>query len=132
LAMLLFGIPDIRLFWSTDVRFLQQFEQSDTDGGFVTFKPYSKYPPCYKDISFWILDREAFHINDFYDMVRQVAGEWIESVQLVDVFDKPHKTSHCYRITYRSMDRSLTNREIDLLQSQIRLRAEQQLKVDLR
>jgi phenylalanyl-tRNA synthetase alpha chain len=131
LAMLLFGIPDIRLFWSTDARFLQQFEQSD-DGGFVTFTPYSKYPPCFKDIAFWILDREAYHSNDFYDVVRQVAGEWIEAVQLVDVFEKAHKTSHCYRITFRSMDRSLTNQEIDVLQSQIRRRVEQQLKVVLR
>lgn len=134
LAMLLFGIPDIRLFWSTDTRFLKQFQPSSNndDGAFVIFTPYSKYPPCYKDIAFWIVDREAYHSNDFYDIVRQVAGEWIEAVQLVDVFEKAHKTSHCYRITFRSMDRSLTNQEIDLLQSQIRLRVEQQLKVDLR
>ena len=129
LAMLLFGIPDIRLFWSTDPRFVQQFQS----GEFVTFIPYSKYPPCFKDVAFWIKDRESFIANDFYDLCRQVAGDWIEAVQLIDVFEKPEKgISHCYRITFRSMDRSLTTREIVLLQEQIRMRVEQQLKVVLR
>lgn len=30
------------------------------------------------------------------------------------------KTSHCYRIAYRSMERSLTDDEINELQSQVR------------
>lgn len=49
-AMLLFGIPDIRLFWSNDKRFLRQF----SPGKITKFEPFSKYPPCYKDIAFWI------------------------------------------------------------------------------
>jgi phenylalanyl-tRNA synthetase alpha chain len=48
--MVLFSIPDIRLFWSEDPRFLDQFSK----GEITTFQPYSKYPPCYKDMSFWL------------------------------------------------------------------------------
>ena len=40
IAMLLFGIPDIRLFWTLDERFHKQFQQ----GHVSTFVPYSKYP----------------------------------------------------------------------------------------
>ena len=41
LAMILFGIPDIRLFWTDDVRFTSQF----TEGNIIKFEPYSKFPP---------------------------------------------------------------------------------------
>jgi phenylalanyl-tRNA synthetase alpha chain len=50
LAMLLFGIPDIRLFWSQDERFLCQFKE----GRINKYEPFSKYPECYKDVAFWI------------------------------------------------------------------------------
>ena len=78
--MILFQIPDIRLFWSEDTRFLSQF----TPGKISTFKSYSKYPACYKDISFWKPD--TFHSNDFCDQVRTVAGELVENVDLVIPF----------------------------------------------
>lgn len=56
--MSLFQIPDIRLFWSTDPRFLNQFK-SVKDGlkpgeAIPVFQPLSKYPACYKDISFYL------------------------------------------------------------------------------
>lgn len=83
IAMILFQIPDIRLFWTTDDRFLLQFQP-----GIVTsFKPYSKYPPITHDISFWLPTvREGqapFHENDFCDIVRDIAGDIAEDVKLV-------------------------------------------------
>jgi len=136
LAMVLFSIPDIRLFWSTDGRFHNQFASGDMN---VTFVPYSKYPPCFKDISFWIPKDEAtqnllFHVNDLNEGVRDIAGDLVEQVELVDEFVHPKtgRTSHCYRIKYRSMDRNLTNEEIDLLQDRVREFARETLGVELR
>lgn len=128
LAMVLFGIPDIRLFWTDDERFHSQF----ASGEIVRFQPYSKYPPCYKDISFWV--NEQFHTNDLNELVRGVAGDLVEEVVLIDDFTHPktNKVSHCYRISYRSMDRSLTNEEIDTLQEQVRDRTVNDLGVELR
>jgi phenylalanyl-tRNA synthetase alpha chain len=130
LAMVLFEIPDIRLFWSQDERFWTQFRA----GEITTFQPYSKYPPCFKDVSFWIDDQEAFHVNEVLDLTRQVAGDLVEEVQLVDQFVHPktQRESHCYRITYRSMDRSLTNAEIDVLQEDLRTAIADKLPVELR
>lgn len=51
IAMVLFDISDIRLFWSNDARFSDQFKH----GKIKKFVPFSKYPACYKDISFWYL-----------------------------------------------------------------------------
>lgn len=44
-----------------------------------TFQPYSKYPPCYKDVTFW-LPEENFHNNDLFEVVRDVAGDLVEEV----------------------------------------------------
>jgi phenylalanyl-tRNA synthetase alpha chain len=127
-AMRLFEIPDIRLFWSKDPRFLDQFSENK---GITKFKPYSKYPLCYKDISFWI--EPGFVENDFYEVVRDIGGDLIERVQKIDEFtNKQNKTSICYRINYRSMDRSLTNEEIDEVQIKIRQQLPNKLPVQLR
>jgi len=128
LAMVLFQIPDIRLFWTNDSRFHDQFKE----GTITTFKPYSKYPPVLKDISFWI--PEEFHVNDFYATVREISEDLIERVDRLDVFTHPktNRESHCYRITFRSMDRSLTNVEIDKIQALIRSQVVEKLDVELR
>lgn len=128
LAMVLFSIPDIRLFWSQDPRFHSQFE----GGGVVKFQPYSKYPPCLKDVSFWT--NSSFHPNDLNEVVREVAGDLVEKVELIDSFEHPKtlRESNCFRISYRSMDRSLTNSEIDDLQEKVRIEIERTLNVELR
>ncbi|KAK0197104.1 hypothetical protein F5146DRAFT_28747 [Armillaria mellea] len=103
IAMVLYSISDIRLFWSTDARFLSQFKQ----GEISKFKPYSKYPSCFKDVSFWTAQNTSVHENDFCDLVRDVAGDLVEDVKKIDSFVHPktNRTSLCYRINYRSMDR---------------------------
>jgi phenylalanyl-tRNA synthetase alpha chain len=138
LAMILFQIPDIRLFWTDDERFHQQFRTGDIRT-IPHFQPYSKYPPCLKDISFWIRNYDQYHSNDTYEIIRGIGGDLIERVELMDKYTRIHKkdielskVSHCYRITYRSMDRSLTNAEIDAVQEQIRHEVVRQLKVELR
>ena len=136
LAMVLFDIPDIRLFWSQDERFHSQFES----GKIVKFEPYSKYPPCFKDISFWCsgADTEpadaSFHPNDLYEVVRDVGGDLVEKVELIDDFIHPKtgRVSNCFRISYRSMDRSLTNEEVDALQEKVRTLTVDKLGVELR
>ncbi|KAJ7943020.1 Phenylalanine--tRNA ligase [Quillaja saponaria] len=128
LAMVLFDIPDIRLFWSTDERFTSQFSKAQLG---VKFKSFSKYPPCYKDISFWI--NESFTENNFCEVVRGIAGDLAEEVRLIDNFtNKKGMTSHCYRIAYRSMERSLTDDEINDLQWKVRDQVENKLNVVIR
>lgn len=140
LAMVLFSIPDIRLFWSEDARFTSQFQS----GELVTFQPYSKYPPCTKDISFWLPKNNdcatiaktevELHANDVCQVVREVAGDVIEEVVLLDDFrcKKTDRRSTCYRLVYRSMDKNLTNAEIDQLQEVVRQKLVTELKVVLR
>lgn len=78
LAMILFDIPDIRIFWSQDERFLSQFER----GKISKFVPFSKYPATSRDMSFWINDDE-FDANGLFDLIRFKAGDLVEDVKLV-------------------------------------------------
>ena len=98
--MIFFKIPDIRLFWSTHERFLDKFKSGD----FVEFKPFSELPSQRKDISFWISDSQIGEVdgekerwlqdNDFFDLVRNLAGDLIESISLMDKFYHPKKQRH--------------------------------------
>eukprot|EP01130_Rhizamoeba_saxonica_P007224 TRINITY_DN2917_c0_g2_i1.p1 TRINITY_DN2917_c0_g2~~TRINITY_DN2917_c0_g2_i1.p1 ORF type:complete len:203 (-),score=56.70 TRINITY_DN2917_c0_g2_i1:64-672(-) len=116
LAMILFNIKDIRLFWSTDPRFLDQFKE----GKLTKFLPWSKYPKVERDVSFWTPDN--FHDNDFFDIIRGIENELVEDVRKTDEFYHPKKQrmSKTYRVTYRSMDRSLTNEEVNVYQKMVR------------
>ncbi|KAK7014858.1 Phenylalanyl-tRNA synthetase [Favolaschia claudopus] len=130
IAMILYSIPDIRLFWSTDERFISQFKDKEIN----TFQPYSKYPSCFKDVSFWTAQGLALHENDFCDVVRDVAGDLVEDVKKLDYFVHPktNRTSLCYRINYRSMDRSLSNEEANEVQAQVVSRLQEQFGVEIR
>lgn len=82
LAMILYNIPDIRLFWSTDTGFLSQFHESKTTAE-MQYKAISKYNQCYMDVSFWLPDTytlDDFPINSFYALVRETGGDIVEQV----------------------------------------------------
>lgn len=127
IAMTLFAIPDIRLFWTNDQRFLNQFKE----GQITKFKSFSKFPPCYKDFAFYI--NQNYNENDFHHLIREICGDIAEDVKLIDDFtNKDGKRSHCYRVNFRSMERSLTNIEVNDLQSKIRNNIKENLKLELK
>lgn len=142
-AMILYSIPDIRLFWSKDERFLSQFSSMDQ---ISTFVPFSKHPACYKDTSFWVGSSSSgaggeatanapdFHENDFMEIVRNVGGDRVEDVKLTDTFMHPisGRKSLCYRINYRSLERTLRNREANQLHQKVEKQLVQKLGVELR
>ncbi|KAI3646793.1 hypothetical protein MP228_009721 [Amoeboaphelidium protococcarum] len=130
IAMILFNIPDIRLFWTDDERFHSQFKGIDNRN--IQFNPYSKYPPVYKDVSFWT--NAQFHENDFAELVREYADDLVENVTLIDSFTHPKsgRESRCYRVLYRSMERNLLNTEIDKIQEQVVKNLKDVLNLDIR
>ena len=85
LAMILYNISDIRLFWSTDTGFLSQFNESKTTAE-MQYKTVSKYNQCYMDVSFWLPDTytlDDFPVNSFYALVREAGGDLVEQVSLI-------------------------------------------------
>jgi phenylalanyl-tRNA synthetase alpha chain len=116
LAMILFDIPDIRYFWTSDPKFIEQFK----DGKITKFKPYSVLDPLVKDISFYIPEQYLTKSsegtqtwteqNNFYQLCRDYCdNDLIEDIELCDIFfnKKLGKLSHCYHITYKPVDSKL-------------------------
>ncbi|TGO27309.1 hypothetical protein BPAE_0044g00440 [Botrytis paeoniae] len=146
IAMLLFEIPDIRLFWSKDERFLSQFKGvSENLENLRRYIPFSKHPACYKDVSFWLRSSSSagggnaanahdFHENDFMEIVRDIGGDRVEDVKKVDEFTHPKtgRKSMCYRINYRSLLRTLTNEETNKMHEEVKKELAGKLGVELR
>ena len=140
LAMVLYQIPDIRLFWSNDSGFQNQFITDDVKKPIV-YRPISKSPQCINDISFWLptappqsSGEELFCRNDFFDLIRSIGGDLIEQVECFDEFFHPKKQRHSqsYRITYRHMDRNLTQEEVNKIHSEIEKAVVDKLNVEIR
>jgi len=131
LAMVLFGIPDIRLFWSDDPRFSQQFD-ADSFTKKTVYKQFSKYPPVMKDISMWL--PEGFSDNDLCEIIRDEGGDQVEKVTLQDEFVHPKtkRASKMFRVTWRDMSRTLTNEEVNAKHETVLQRVVAELGVELR
>ncbi|XP_009575017.1 PREDICTED: ferredoxin-fold anticodon-binding domain-containing protein 1, partial [Fulmarus glacialis] len=131
LAMLICGISDWRMLWTSDTRFLRQFPK----GELRLFKSFSLYPPSYvHDISFWVPDGEQFDEVAFHTIARRVSGEMVVSIQLIDSFQQSEtgRKSLCYRLTFQSCDKALSRQAVAEMQLLFRKEINQRLRVTLR
>ncbi len=130
LAMVKMEIPDIRVFWSDDKRITSQFKDINSK-----YKEVSKYPEISRDISF-VIDKNV-NLNNYYEIVRDFAENLIEEVRLIDSYEDnkkfgEDKKSYTFRIVYRSPERTLTNDEVNKIQTEIRNKTKQELNAIIR
>lgn len=130
LAIISMELPDIRLLWSKDKRVTKQLTLGQK------FEEVSKYPPAPRDISF-IVKKETFVPNNYFDLVRDLADDLVEEVELIDTYEDKEKfgegmKSYTYRIIYRSVDRTLTNEEVDELHTKIEDETKKQFDATIR
>lgn len=116
LAIVSMDLPDIRLLWSEDARVKKQLKLDQK------FIEVSKYPPIIRDISFVV--KTDFVPNDYFDFVREAAPGIVEEVELLDKYENAAKfgegkISYAFRITYRSLEKTLTSEEIDEVHKKI-------------
>jgi len=116
LALASMELPDIRLLWSTDERVKKQLILGNK------YKEVSKFPPVVRDISFVV--NKDFIPNNYFDAIRDVGGDLIEEVELLDKYENAQKfgegkMSYTFRITYRDINKTLTNAEVNSLHAKI-------------
>ncbi|MEK7501037.1 MAG: hypothetical protein AAB642_02845, partial [Patescibacteria group bacterium] len=129
LAIVSMSLPDIRLLWSQDERVKRQLKLGSK------FKEVSKFPPISRDISFAV--DKSFVPNNYFDLIRDIGGDLVEEVQLLDKYEDAgkfgaDKISYTYRIIYRSTERTLTTAEVDPIQEKIYAETAAQFGADLR
>jgi phenylalanyl-tRNA synthetase alpha chain len=129
LAIISMDLPDIRLLWSEDKRVKKQLKLGQK------FVPVSKYPAITRDISFVV--GKDFIPNNYFDLIRDLGGNLVEEVQLIDKYEDATKfgqdrISYTYRIIYRSNERTLVSSEVDAIQDKIYQETAKQFKADLR
>ncbi|XP_027703085.1 ferredoxin-fold anticodon-binding domain-containing protein 1 isoform X3 [Vombatus ursinus] len=131
LVMLVWGIPDWRILWTFDERFLDHF----IPGKVEPFKTFSLYPPSYvHDVSFWLDEEIGFDEVEFHTVARAVSQDMITSIQLLNRFQHPQtgRVSLCYRLTYQTCDRALSHQQAVMIQNRFRNEIQQSLHVTVR
>lgn len=129
LAIVSMELPDIRLLRSEDPRVVKQLILGNK------FKEVSKYPPITRDISFVV--KKGFFVNQYYDLIRDIGGDLIEQVELLDSYEDEKKfgsdrVSYTFRVVYRSNDRTLVSEEVDVLQDKLYKETAVQFNAELR
>jgi len=116
LAIVSMDLPDIRLLWSDDERVRKQLKLG------TKYKEVSKFPSVVRDISFVV--GTDFVLNDYFDAIREIGGEVVEQVELLDKYENKKKfgegkTSYTFRITYRDLNKTLTNEEVNEMHKEV-------------
>ncbi|XP_068097042.1 ferredoxin-fold anticodon-binding domain-containing protein 1 [Hyperolius riggenbachi] len=131
MVMCLLDIEDWRMLWTTDERFLQQFNQQQLK----RFQNFCLYPPYYShDISFWVEDGSELDELEFHTIVWRLSKGNIVSIKLLERYEdgKMGRTSLCYRMTYQSCDRALSYESALEMQLELRYELQRCLHITLR
>ena len=98
------------------------------------FKPVPKFPAIKRDIA--LVVSEDLFVGDIEKIIKKEGKALIEKVELFDIYQGNQvpggKKSVAYGITYRAIDKTLTDQEINTLQEQILKTLEAELGAYLR
>lgn len=98
------------------------------------YRPFSRYPATRRDISFTV-DRSIPHA-DIEKIIRDAAPNHLEKMDLFDIFESEKigesNKAMAYALTFRRLDRSFTDEEVNNYQTAVRNALVNKLGVTLR
>jgi len=81
--------------------------------GLGAYKPFSPYPFVLRDIALWV--STGTDVGFTKSHIEEAAGPLLKRCDLFDTFEKEGKTSYAFRLVFDSMERTLTDEEINKL-----------------
>lgn len=83
----------------------------------VTYAPFSPYPFISRDIALWVAEGTSAEAVE--SVLREQAGDLLVRLSLFDEFKKDNRISYAFRLVFQSMDRTLTNDEINTVMDRV-------------
>ena len=88
----------------------------------VQYAPFSAYPFVSRDIALWV--PQGTVVSDVESFIRVYAGNLLVRVTLFDAFTKEGRTSYAFRLIFQSMERTLTDVEVNSVMDAITTEAQ--------
>ncbi len=82
-----------------------------------TYKPFSAYPFMTRDIALWT--PEGTDSDSVRSMILKEAGVLLVRIDQFDTFTKEGRTSYAYRLVFESMERTLSDEEVNPIMERI-------------
>lgn len=88
---------------------------SATNRSIITVRPLPKFPPVLRDLA--VVLREEIPVAEILKLFREVGGEWLETVELFDVYQGEKipagLRSLAFSLTFRLEERTLQDEEVN-------------------
>lgn len=81
------------------------------------YQPFSLYPFVLRDIAVWV--PESMTADDVSLLIKAQAGELLVRLDLFDEFTKDGRTSYAFHLVFQSMDKTLSDEEINQIMSTV-------------
>jgi len=100
----------------------------------ITYKEVPKYPTVYRDLAL-VVDRQV-HYDQIQDIIKKTNLPLLRSTRLFDVFENdklgPGKKSMAINFAFLDEQKTLTDKEIDLMMTKLITGFEKQLQAEIR
>ena len=98
------------------------------------YSPLPKYPAMTRDIA--LVVKEAVYASDIEKIIKEKGGKLLEDVKLFDIYRGKQVEEGCksmaYSLTYRNMEKTLTEEEVTAVHSKVLETLEKELNAVLR
>ena len=83
----------------------------------VSYKSFSLYPAIVRDIAMWVGD--DIKKDEILTLLKEESGSLCVKITLFDEFAKAGRISYAFRLVFQSMDKTLTDEEVDVVMQRI-------------